>query len=126
MHIPLLLALLPAALAAPLLKAKPADVIAGKYIVKLKEDMSPNSAEMLMTSMAAAPDHKYSMSGFRGWAGALSDEELTRLQASDQVHPFHSRRRKAKLTNTSGRMDRRRFKSICLEHRRAEERYLGS
>ena len=85
MHLPIWLALLPAVFAAPLIKAKRADVIAGKYIVKLKGDMSTTSADDLKASVAATPDHEYSMSGFQGWAGSLTDDEVSRLQAEDQV-----------------------------------------
>lgn len=85
MHAPLWLALLSGAFAAPLIKARKDDVIAGKYIVKLKGDVSTQSTDDLVSSIAATPDHTYSMDGFRGFASALTQDEVAKLQAADQV-----------------------------------------
>lgn len=80
-----LLALIPAALAAPLIKVRRDDVIAGKYIVKLLGDVSTLAENDLKKSIASAPDFEYSVPGFRGFAGTLSDKEVAKLQASSQV-----------------------------------------
>ncbi|KAH7384572.1 peptidase S8/S53 domain-containing protein [Pyrenochaeta sp. MPI-SDFR-AT-0127] len=85
MHISVLVALLPAAIASPLAKAKRDDVIAGKYIVKLKGDVSTFAEDELKKSISTAPDFEYSLPGFRGFAGTLSDQELAELQVSSQV-----------------------------------------
>ncbi|KAL6712152.1 hypothetical protein ACN47E_000029 [Coniothyrium glycines] len=85
MQLPVWLTLLTAASAAPLIKAKRGDAIAGKYIVKLKGDMSIQSTDDIKASVEATPDHEYTMSGFRGWAGSLSAAEVAQLQALDDV-----------------------------------------
>lgn len=85
MHFSVLLALLPVALAAPLVKVKRDDVIEGKYIVKLVGDISTFAEDELKNSLTATPDHEYTLPGFRGFAGSLSDQEVAQLQASSQV-----------------------------------------
>lgn len=85
MHISVLFALLPAAIAAPLIKVKRDDVIPGKYIIKLKGDISTFAEDQLKNFISTTPDFEYSLPGFRGFAGSLSAEELAQLQASSQV-----------------------------------------
>lgn len=80
-----LLALLPAAFAAPLVKVKRDDVIEGKFIVKLVGDISTFAETELKNSLASTPDHEYTIPGFRGFAGSLSSGEVAQLQASSQV-----------------------------------------
>jgi hypothetical protein len=75
MYTSFIFALLSCASAAPLLPAKANDLIQGSYIIKLKGDVST----------LAETDLKASMTGFRGFAGMLTEEEVDRLQASDQV-----------------------------------------
>lgn len=89
MYSSLLLALLPAAFAAPLLKSRDATLIAGKYIVKFKGDMHTSAIDEVKASLASAPDFDYAFTGFNGFAGTLSDEELAKLKASDSVCPQH-------------------------------------
>ncbi|KAF1845067.1 subtilisin-like protein [Cucurbitaria berberidis CBS 394.84] len=85
MYISPLLAFIPVALAAPLVNVKRDDIIAGKYIVKLKGDVSTFAEDQLKKSISTAPDFEYTLPGFRGWAGTLSDREVTQLKASSQV-----------------------------------------
>ena len=85
MYHTLLLGLIPVALAAPFVNVKRDDVIEGKYIVKLVGDVSTFAENELKNSISAAPDHEYSLPGFRGFAGTLTDQELAKLQASNQV-----------------------------------------
>jgi hypothetical protein len=84
MYSALLLALLPAAFAAPLIKPR-APLVAGKYIVKFKGEIHTTAIDEAKASLASAPDFEYSFGGFNGFAGTLSDEELAKLQASDSV-----------------------------------------
>ena len=86
MLVPLWLALLSGAFAAPLIKAR-GNAISGKYIVKLKGDVSTQGDDDLMSFFAATPDHTYSITGFRGFASSLSADEVAKLQAADQVRP---------------------------------------
>ncbi|KAF2690018.1 elastase-like serine protease [Lentithecium fluviatile CBS 122367] len=85
MYSSLLLALLPAAFAAPLIKPRDSTLIAGKYIVKFKGEMHTSAIDEAKASLASAPDFEYSFGGFNGFAGTLSDDELAQLQASDAV-----------------------------------------
>lgn len=85
MRYSVLLVLLPAAFAAPLVKVKRDDVIEGKFIVKLVGDISTFAETELKNSLASIPDHEYTIPGFRGFAGSLSSEEVAQLQASSQV-----------------------------------------
>jgi cerevisin len=84
-----LLTFLSTALAAPLLQAEQgATVVPGQYIIKFKHDEAVVSASVvraLTQSLSAAPKFEYSLSGFHGFAGTLSDAELAKLQASEHV-----------------------------------------
>ncbi|KAB2111620.1 Cuticle-degrading protease [Alternaria gaisen] len=85
MYTPLFLVLFSSAFAAPLIKVDSTDAVAGKYIVKLKGDVTSQAEEELTASIAANIDFKYTMSGFMGFAGSISDQELTRLRASEHA-----------------------------------------
>lgn len=80
-----LLGLVAVTLAAPLSSTERDDIIAGKYIVKLKEDISTAANEALKASIANSPDFEYMLPGFRGFAGTLSEEEVAKLESSAQV-----------------------------------------
>jgi cerevisin len=85
MYTPVLLALVSCAFAAPVIRVESPEAIIGKWIVKLKGDATSLAENDLKASIFSKLDFEYSMSGFRGFAGTLSDEEITRLQASDHV-----------------------------------------
>jgi cerevisin len=85
MHTSALFTLISCAFAAPLIRIPSPDAIAGKWIVKLKGDVTALAENDLKASISSKPDFEYSMSGFRGFASTLSDEDLTRLQASNHV-----------------------------------------
>lgn len=90
-----LLALVPLALAAPSKRASPAplhvprstgnNLIEGKYIVKLYENAATDSLHRTMTTTAAEPDHVYDVPGFKGFASALTAEEIESLQNHPDV-----------------------------------------
>lgn len=85
MHASLLLALLPSAFAAPLIKPRGATLIENKWIVKFKSEVSIASVSEAKLNIASTPDFEYSLDGFTGFAGTLTDEEVAQLQASDSV-----------------------------------------
>jgi hypothetical protein len=85
MYSSVLLALLPVAFAAPLLKPRDANLIANKFIVKFKGEFHTTAIDEIKATLANTPDFNYSFGGFNGFAGTLSDEELSQLQASDAV-----------------------------------------
>ena len=85
MYSSLLLALLPAAFAAPLIIPRDDTLIPGKYIVKFKGELSTTAIDDVKASIAETPDFTYSFGGFNGFAGTLSEEELANLQANDAV-----------------------------------------
>jgi cerevisin len=84
-----LLALLSTALAAPLLQVEQgATVVPGQHIIKLKHDeaaVSASAVQALTQSLSTALKFSYSLSGFHGFAGTLSDTELAKLHASEHV-----------------------------------------
>ncbi|KAI1756904.1 proteinase T-like protein [Xylaria castorea] len=90
-----LLALFPLALAAPSKRASPAplhvprstgnNLIQGKYIVKLYDNAATDSLQRTMTTTAAEPDHVYDVPGFKGFASALTPEEIENLQNHPDV-----------------------------------------
>lgn len=82
MYTSLLLALAPAVLAAPLIEQS--NPIPGKYIVKFKDD-SITTLDTIKSEIANAPQFEYNLDGFKGFAGALSTDEITKLQASSSV-----------------------------------------
>lgn len=77
------------ALAAPLLTVEPtATVVPGHYIVKLKQEQaafSTNAIESMKKSLSTPPKFEYSIDGFHGFAGQLSDTELADMKASEHV-----------------------------------------
>ncbi|GAW21611.1 hypothetical protein ANO14919_111340 [Xylariales sp. No.14919] len=87
-----LLSLVPLVLAAPSRRSSPAplhvprdtgsNLLEGKYIVKLYDDAVTNS---LHTAMTAEPDHIYDVPGFKGFASALTSEEIESLQNHPDV-----------------------------------------
>ncbi|KAF1983143.1 hypothetical protein K402DRAFT_178666 [Aulographum hederae CBS 113979] len=84
-----LLALIPAAIAAPAPIVKPsngAKIIPGKYIVVMKESAAEMSASSsLLTTLESEPDHVFSMGTFKGFAGSLSATMLTTLSNHKDV-----------------------------------------
>ncbi|KAI2636047.1 proteinase T-like protein [Xylaria nigripes] len=85
-----LLALVPLALAAPSKRVSPAPLyvphnklVDGKYIVKLHDNADANSVHASMVT--AEPDHIYDVPGFKGFASALSQDEVKALQNNPDV-----------------------------------------
>ncbi|KAI8954121.1 proteinase T-like protein [Xylaria longipes] len=90
-----LLTLAHLALAAPSKRASPAplhvprstgnNLVEGKYIVKLYDNAATDSLHSTMTTTAAEPDHVYDVPGFKGFASALTPEEIENLQNHPDV-----------------------------------------
>lgn len=90
-----LLALAPLVLAAPSKRASPAplhvprstgdNLVEGKYIVKMYDNVATDSLQRTMTTTAAEPDHVYDVPGFKGFASALTPEEIESLQNHPDV-----------------------------------------
>ena len=81
----ILLALLSSAFAASLIRVDGEDAVPGKWIVKLKGDLTLQAEDELRASISIRPDWTYAMPGFKGFAGSISEQELVQLQASEQV-----------------------------------------
>lgn len=87
-----LLTLLPLALAAPAKRASPAPVLVprgaqvvdGKYIVRMKGEVKGEAVSSAVSSIEADADHTYSHA-FHGFAASLTAEELARLQENPDV-----------------------------------------
>ena len=92
MHISTLLALLPLAMAAPAKRSSPApvltprgaQVIDGKYIVRMKPGVKAGVVTSALSGLAAKADHTYSQA-FHGFAASLTGDELTTLKNSPDV-----------------------------------------
>jgi len=94
MRYSILLSLLPLAFAAPSKRSSPAplhvprstgsNLIEGKYIVKMYDHANTESLR-IHTTVAAEPDHIYDVPGFKGFASALTAEEIETLQNHPDV-----------------------------------------
>ncbi|KHN98377.1 subtilisin-like protease [Metarhizium album ARSEF 1941] len=92
MKVSTLLAALPVAMAAPAKRSFPAPVlvprdaqlIEGKYIVKMKTDARLASVPSAISSIAADADHTYSQF-FHGFAASLTADELAKLRSDPNV-----------------------------------------
>ncbi|RYP62611.1 hypothetical protein DL771_009654 [Monosporascus sp. 5C6A] len=90
-----LLALLPLAMAAPggvkrdspapLVKPRGAEIVEGKYIVKMKDTVSTASVDSAVASVAADADYVYKNGKFQGFASSLTDAEVEALQNDPNV-----------------------------------------
>ncbi|KAI2464970.1 subtilisin-like protein [Annulohypoxylon bovei var. microspora] len=89
----LLFSLLPLALAAPAKRAEPAPLIKprgsklveGKYIVKLYENSAISALDDAMSNFEGDADHVYNVEGFKGFASALTADDLEKLQSHPDV-----------------------------------------
>ncbi|KAM7213734.1 Peptidase S8/S53 domain containing protein [Rhypophila decipiens] len=95
MHLSTVLAFLPLALGAPasggpvdkrapLIQARGANVVPGKYIVKLKGSASDDSLAKLVGKVKNKSDFVYK-GAFKGFAGKISDAELDAIRSSGDV-----------------------------------------
>jgi len=91
-----LLALLPAALAAPtaepldkrapIISARAGHVVPGKYIIKLKEGTSDDALEAAVGKLGKSKaDHVYRNRKFKGFAGKVEAALLEELRALPEV-----------------------------------------
>ncbi|TWU76889.1 subtilisin-like serine protease [Metarhizium rileyi] len=95
MQLSALLTLLPAVLAvpatvgrrdepAPLLTPAAESIVAGKYIVKLKDGVARISSDAVVSEFGSKADHVYEHT-FKGFAGSLTEEELKALRDHPDV-----------------------------------------
>lgn len=85
--------LLPLALAAPsrrpspapLIKPRGAQLVDGKYIIKLKHDVKDGALSNVMSALSSTADHVYNSGMFSGFAAALTAGELEVLRDNDNV-----------------------------------------
>jgi len=89
MHASVLLALLPYVLAAPVITPQGAQLIPGKFIVKLKPEATKENLEEAKALISGTPDHEFDFSGFTGFSGAISPSAIKKLQALDAVEYIH-------------------------------------
>lgn len=95
MHAATLFFVLPLALAkpghvaraepAPLLQPQDAPLVAGQYIVKMKNDVPEVALEDTMSLLSDSPDHIYRAKGFNGFAAKLDAPTLNSLQNNPHV-----------------------------------------
>ncbi|KAK4225960.1 putative peptidase [Podospora fimiseda] len=81
-----LAALLPLALAAPVLQPRGAQAIPGSYIVKLKDGASDSTLENTLKSLKAVnPEHTYKAGRFKGFAAKLNAANLDAIRKNPNV-----------------------------------------
>jgi len=95
MHTLSILSLLPLALAAPtvmrraepapLIQARGANLIPGKYVVKMRDGASFASLNDAINSVPGDPEHVYRSGDFHGFAQALDDAELKAVRSHPDV-----------------------------------------
>ena len=129
MHLLTYLVFLSTTIAAPLLQAEPAaTVVSGQYIVKIKQNevsAAENGISTLAQSLSIPPKFEYSLDGFRGFAGQLSDIELDKLQASEYVREAGIEVRFTCSNSTAGRVHPARYGDTCIQLGISGSCYLG-
>ncbi|KAF2491457.1 subtilisin-like serine protease-like protein PR1A [Lophium mytilinum] len=80
-----LLAVLPLALAAPIITPRAGSVIPGKYIVKLKNGAAQSILEEALQLLTDDADHVYSFGNYKGFAGTLNDALVNVIAALPDV-----------------------------------------
>jgi len=92
-----LLALLPAALAAPapaaetldkrapIIAARAGQVLPGKYVIKLKNGVSDDALEAAIGKLKSKADHVYRSNKFKGFAGKLEADVLDAIRLLPEV-----------------------------------------
>jgi hypothetical protein len=88
MRFGLLLAVVPAAIAAPLLTPRVGTVIKDKYIVKFKNDILMTTVNTVLDILPKPPSHVYSSDAFLGFAGFLDSVSLQLVLALQMVGVF--------------------------------------
>lgn len=99
MRVSSLLAFLPLAMAVPSRRSSPAPVLVprgaqvleGKYIVKMRTEAHVSAVESAISGVSAGADHRYSHS-FSGFAAALTPGELEILKNDPNVSSIFYRK----------------------------------
>lgn len=128
MRLPTLAVFITLILAASALKTIPqhgAESTSGKYIVKLKGDVTSLAANDFKASFAIRPKPEYSMTTFTGFAGTFTAEELARIKDSDLVCSISPTRGWSVLISTPGGIRPARHYNACPFHHQTNERNLG-
>lgn len=85
MRFEVLLALLPVAIAAPLLTPRAGTVIKDRYIVKFKDAEITTAVDIALSLLPKAPAHVYNFGKFKGFAAEFDAATLASLQALTTV-----------------------------------------
>jgi len=91
MRFEVLVALLPVALAAPLITPRAGQVIEGRYIVKMKEVLGPEISAVLNSMVSLLPQppaHVYALPNFKGFAAEFDDLTLNLFKSLANVSRF--------------------------------------
>lgn len=82
-------ALLPLALAAPVIQPRAAQLIPGNYIVKLKDGATERHLQNAIKQLdSAKAKHVYRAGRFKGFAARLSPQVLDAVSQLPEVRPF--------------------------------------
>ncbi|RYO92139.1 hypothetical protein DL762_001797 [Monosporascus cannonballus] len=70
---------------APLLKPRGADLIEGKFIVKMKDQITASVLDETVSALQEDAEHVWNIPGFKGFAGPLDDAAVEKLQHHPDV-----------------------------------------
>ncbi|KAF2690016.1 subtilisin-like serine protease-like protein PR1A [Lentithecium fluviatile CBS 122367] len=85
MRFEVLLALLPVAIAAPVLTPRAGTVVPNKYIVKFKDSEISTAVESALSLLPKAPAHIYGFGKFKGFAAEFDESVLKLIKALPSV-----------------------------------------
>ncbi|ORY04114.1 subtilisin-like serine protease-like protein PR1A [Clohesyomyces aquaticus] len=85
MRFSLLLAVLPLAIAAPVITPRAGQVIPGKYIIKMKNEAAQELLEAALAFLDKSPEHVYGFGKYKGFAAEMSDAIVKLVAALPSV-----------------------------------------
>jgi hypothetical protein len=86
MHRAIYLAVVPLALAAPIITPRAGTLIPGQYIVKLRSDATQEQVDRALTLLDGEPNHVYEFGGFKGFAGKINEVAVNSIAAMPEVN----------------------------------------
>lgn len=81
MKLSVLLALLPIVLGAPIIEPRAGQVIPGKFIVKMKNEVLQDALEAALELLDTTAEHKFQFGNFKGFSAQMSDKIVQLIAA---------------------------------------------
>jgi subtilisin family serine protease len=99
MRFTVLLAVLPLALAAPIITPRAGQIVPGKYIVKMKNAAAQEILEEALALLTDDADYVYSFGTYKGFAGKISDNVVKLIAALPSVSTNPTKSNSSQLTD---------------------------